>query len=104
VGWESSTDVMCGVVWEGLAPHGAGASDGPLLPLDCKRGLGKKLPGTSSSDELRPTNVHALRLWLAVGWAKSLVKSLFLEELLCHWCFLTNFPLSLRTFHPHEHR
>ena len=72
MGWESSTGVMRGVhgvPWGGLAPHGAGTSAGPLLPPCRERGLGKPPPGTSSSDQLRPPNVHARRIWLAVGWA-----------------------------------
>lgn len=44
MGWESSSDVMHGahsVLWGRLAPHGAEAWAGPLLPSCCERGLGK---------------------------------------------------------------
>lgn len=80
MGWECNTGVMSGahsVPWGGLVPCGAGAlaRPGPQDLACC-----------------------------CLGWSKSLVKSTFSEELLCHWCFLTKFPLSLRTLHLCEHR
>lgn len=89
MGWERSVDVMRGVhgvLRGGLALRGAGPSAGPLLPLCCEGDLGKEPSGTSSSDQFRPTHVHACRVWLAVGWAgvRSWSSLFFLKN-----CFVT---------------